>query len=76
MLRRVELAAIARELHGQNGYQLSRAYSAGLQEYIEAITFYTYLSEKRLICKDELQQMFTFEAERDDEQRQELCQFD
>ncbi|XP_034935777.1 translin-associated protein X [Chelonus insularis] len=34
---------IANELKNQDSYQYLRSYTAGLQEYIEAITFYYYL---------------------------------
>ncbi|XP_044730036.1 translin-associated protein X [Chrysoperla carnea] len=39
---------IAFELEKQDPYQFSRAYSAGLQEYIEALTFFQYLSNKTI----------------------------
>lgn len=34
---------IANELDGQDAYQYHRAYRAGLEEYVEALTFYEYL---------------------------------
>ncbi|KYM96461.1 Translin-associated protein X [Cyphomyrmex costatus] len=34
---------IANELEGQDAYQFHRAYRAGLEEYIEALTFHEYL---------------------------------
>ncbi|KAH0955229.1 hypothetical protein HN011_011427 [Eciton burchellii] len=34
---------IANELDGQDAYQFHRAYRAGLEEYIEALTFHEYL---------------------------------
>ncbi|XP_014473176.1 PREDICTED: translin-associated protein X [Dinoponera quadriceps] len=34
---------IANELDGQDMYQFHRAYRAGLEEYVEALTFYEYL---------------------------------
>ncbi|TGZ51541.1 translin-associated protein X [Temnothorax longispinosus] len=34
---------IASELDGQDAYQFHRAYRAGLEEYVEALTFYEYL---------------------------------
>ncbi|EFN87433.1 translin-associated protein X [Harpegnathos saltator] len=34
---------IALELDGQDAYQFHRAYRAGLEEYVEALTFYEYL---------------------------------
>lgn len=36
---------IATELDGQDAYQFHRAYRAGLEEYIEALTFYEYLQD-------------------------------
>lgn len=39
---------IAHELDGQDCYQYLRAYTAGLQEYIEALTFYNYLNDNSL----------------------------
>jgi len=40
---------IAKELDGQDPYQFLRAYTNGLQEYIEAVTFYYYLKENKLV---------------------------
>lgn len=34
---------IARELDGQDAYQFHRAYRAGIEEYVEALTFHEYL---------------------------------
>lgn len=34
---------IAHELEGQDAYQFHKAYRAGLEEYVEALTFYEYL---------------------------------
>ncbi|XP_011872247.1 PREDICTED: translin-associated protein X [Vollenhovia emeryi] len=34
---------VANELDGQDAYQYHRAYRAGLEEYVEALTFYEYL---------------------------------
>lgn len=36
---------IANELDGQDAYQYHRAYRAGLEEYVEALTFYEYLQK-------------------------------
>ncbi|XP_023703705.1 translin-associated protein X [Cryptotermes secundus] len=40
--------AIAKELKGEDPYQYMKAYSAGLQEYIEAVTFHDYLMNSSL----------------------------
>ncbi|XP_043272536.1 translin-associated protein X [Venturia canescens] len=39
---------IAMELDGQDPYQYVRAYRGGLQEYVEAVTFYQYLRDKTI----------------------------
>lgn len=39
---------IAKELKGEDPYQYMRAYTAGLQEYIEAVTFHHYLMNNSL----------------------------
>ncbi|KAJ9585680.1 hypothetical protein L9F63_002470 [Diploptera punctata] len=40
--------SIAKELKGEDPYQYVRAYTAGLQEYIEAVTFHHYLMNNSL----------------------------
>lgn len=40
---------IAMELDGQDPYQYVRAYRGGLQEYVEAVTFYQYLRDKTIM---------------------------
>ncbi|XP_014296808.1 translin-associated protein X [Microplitis demolitor] len=51
---------IANELKNQDPYQYLRAYTAGLQEYIEAITFYTYLKDNCLLDWTELDKNFCY----------------
>lgn len=46
---------LALELEGQDPYQYLRAYSPGLQEYIEAVTFYHYLQDENLVGVDKVQ---------------------
>lgn len=48
-LCRVNFATIARELHKQDPYQFLRAYTAGLQEFIEAYTFCEYVKSQSII---------------------------
>lgn len=38
-------ASIAKELDGHDPYQYGRAYSAGIQEFVEAYTYYEYLGK-------------------------------
>ncbi|XP_061173497.1 translin-associated protein X-like [Saccostrea echinata] len=51
---------MAKELHGEDPYQFLRAYSAGLQEYIEAVAFYHYLKSKTLVSLDQVQADLNF----------------
>ncbi|XP_063221690.1 translin-associated protein X [Bacillus rossius redtenbacheri] len=46
---------IAKELHKEDPYQFHRAYTAGMQEYIEALTFYRYLKGEALEHWDSVQ---------------------
>lgn len=47
-LCRSHFATIARELHGLDPYQFARAYTAGMQEFIEAYTFYEYVQSANI----------------------------
>lgn len=53
---------IAQELNHQDSYQYLRAYSGGLQEYIEAITFYNYLSENKLPDWSDIEKNLTYKT--------------
>ncbi|XP_005097901.1 translin-associated protein X [Aplysia californica] len=59
-LHSTKFLEIAKELEGQDSYQYLRAYTSGLQEYIEAVTFYYYLSEQRLVNLDKIQKQLIF----------------
>ncbi|XP_046629004.1 translin-associated protein X [Neodiprion virginianus] len=48
VLAKTLFKSIAQELDGQNPFQYLRAYTAGIQEYIEAVTFYQYLESNKL----------------------------
>ncbi|KAE8741913.1 hypothetical protein FOCC_FOCC012565 [Frankliniella occidentalis] len=54
---------IAKELKGQDQYQYIRAFSAGVQEYIEAVTFLFYLRDGKLPHWNELQQNLIYEED-------------
>lgn len=58
---------IAKELNGYDPYQYARAYSAGLQEFIEAFTYYDYLANDNIMDWNDLQQklMYTVESDAD-----------
>lgn len=47
-LCRTNFATIAKELHGQDPYQFLRAYTGGLQEFIEAYTFWEYIGKQEI----------------------------
>ncbi|KAK7071666.1 hypothetical protein SK128_025826 [Halocaridina rubra] len=57
---------IAQELVDEEPYQYVYAYSGGLQEYIEALSFYHYLTTDAIISHDEVQKRLTFGDAEDD----------
>lgn len=56
----IQFAAIAQELVDLDQYQYARAFSAGLQEFIEAYTFYEYLAEKPISDWEKIEDRFLF----------------
>lgn len=56
---------IARELDGLDPYQYTKAFSAGLQEFIEAYTYYKYLIGENISDWDDLQKMLYYEKSTD-----------
>lgn len=54
---------IAKELMGRDPYQYTRAFSAGLQEFIEAFTFYEYISGNKFSDWEFLQGILTYQVE-------------
>ncbi|GAB0097671.1 translin-associated protein X [Sergentomyia squamirostris] len=54
---------IAKELEGRDQYQYTRAFSAGLQEFVEALTFYQYMSGKDLTDWTVLQESLKYKEE-------------
>ena len=51
---------IALELDGQDSYLYLRAYRAGLQEFVEAITFYWFLQNSTLYNWTEIEKSMTY----------------
>ncbi|KAL1932847.1 hypothetical protein VTP01DRAFT_8525 [Rhizomucor pusillus] len=49
---------LAPELTGVNYYRYARSFSGGLEEFIEAMAFFCYLENKRLISKEEIDSLF------------------
>ena len=57
------LKKIASELKGEDPFLFARAYSPGLQEYIEALSFIHYLKHKTLISFEQVKASFEFSNE-------------
>merc|ERR1712106_1030678 len=55
---------LARELKDEDHYQFTRAYSAGLQEWVEALSFYHYLAYEKLITFEEVEKELIFEEKK------------
>lgn len=55
--------SIAKELDGLDPYQYTRAYSAGLQEFIEAFTFYEYIRGENISDWEILQKHLTYDIQ-------------
>lgn len=71
--------AIALELENMDPYPYTRGYTCGLQEFIEALTFYQYLTKGTIDPYEETNKMFQFELpiseEPDSEVKQISCLF-
>jgi len=52
---------LARELEEEDHYQYIKAYSAGLQEWVEALSFYHYLNYEQLITFLQVKQELVFQ---------------
>ena len=65
------LRSIALELIGRDPNQFLYAYYHGLQEFIEAISFYTYLKYGRLISFEEVQKCITFQPKKKTDEENE-----
>lgn len=51
---------IAKELQNRDPYQYARAYSAGIQEFVEAFTYYDYLVNGEIMNWTDLQKRLTY----------------
>jgi len=54
---RGNLYKIAEDINGQEYWRYQRAFSPGVQEFIEAVTLYEFVLNQRLIRKDEIEKM-------------------
>ncbi|XP_045187368.2 translin-associated protein X-like isoform X1 [Mercenaria mercenaria] len=59
-LENTKFREVAKELVNTDPFQFLRAYSPGLQEYIEAVTFYTFLKDNKLLPLSDVQARLTF----------------
>ncbi|XP_058458198.1 translin-associated protein X-like [Malaya genurostris] len=59
-LCQTHFVTIAKELHGLDPYQYTRAYTAGLQEFIEAYTFHEYVSTQIISNWKTIQNQLTY----------------
>ena len=57
----------AEELRGEDPYLQRAAYSPGLQEFIEALSYYTFLRDNKLVSLQEAQQWLSFSGGRVEE---------
>lgn len=58
-------ANIAKELRGLDQYQYARAFSSGLQEFVEAYTYYEYIKSGKIFDWSDLQKKMTYEENQD-----------
>lgn len=63
---------LALELRGRDAFQYLRGYTAGLQEYIEALSFYHFLKHRTLIDCKTVQEQLTFEFVTKNQETQDL----
>lgn len=52
---------VAKEIETEDHHQYLRAYSAGLQEWIEALSFYHFLRNNKIISYEEVSRQLVFE---------------
>ncbi|CAL8258197.1 unnamed protein product [Lota lota] len=57
---RQRIAQIAEELRGEDIYQFHRAFTAGIQEYVEAVSFQHYIRHRTLISLQEINARLVF----------------
>lgn len=57
---RQKIGQIAEELSGEDIYQFHRAYTPGIQEYVEAISFLHYIRQRSLISLEEINARLVF----------------
>ena len=63
---------VADELKNEDHYQYMRAYSGGLQEWVEALSFYHFLKHYQIISFTDVCKELTFEGQDTEENEEEL----
>ena len=63
---------MAEELSSQDDYQFLRAYSPGLQEWVEALSFYHFLTTNKIISYQQTQAELRFKLPAKEETEGEL----
>ncbi|KAM4770705.1 translin-associated protein X [Rhinophrynus dorsalis] len=58
---RQKIKLVAQELVGEDMYQYHRAFTPGLQEYVEAVTFQHFITSKTLVSIDDINKQLIFE---------------
>lgn len=58
-------ASIAKELRGLDQYQYARAFSPGLQEFVEAFTYYEYINSGKILDWSDLQNRMIYQEGHD-----------
>lgn len=62
-----QFKSIALELEGLDSYQYLRAYTSGIQEFIEALSFHHYIINDNIKQWDEVKNIFDYEIEEGNE---------
>lgn len=68
--------AIAKELQNQDAYQYHRAYTGGLQEFIEALAFCQFLKNAAIDPWTNISSLFRYQDEESDEYNLLFPQYD
>ncbi|CAH2251445.1 translin-associated X [Pelobates cultripes] len=63
---RLKIKQVAQELVGEDLYQYNRAFTPGLQEYVEAVTFQHFIKTRCLLCLEDINKPLIFEEEKSD----------
>ncbi|XP_051503975.1 translin-associated protein X-like [Myxocyprinus asiaticus] len=67
---RQKIGQIAEELRGEDLHQFHRAFTPGIQEYVEAVSFHHFIKNHKLISLEEINARLVFMR---DEQKTKVC---